>query len=153
MPASRFLRFTIILAVLFFGAANLLFAWVNPMDFLGRTSAYNAIFPGRARLPYGERPDLAYNLSLFNLEAMFAAHQIALPKGADEFRVVLIGDSSTWGFLLKPKETLSALLNAQQIMADGKQVRFYNLGYPTMSVTKDLLMLEGALRYQPDLII
>jgi hypothetical protein len=30
---------------------------------------------------------------------------------------------------------------------------FYNLGYPTMSVTKDLLMMRYALRYRPDLII
>jgi hypothetical protein len=32
-------------------------------------------------------------------------------------------------------------------------VRAYNLGYPIMSVTKDLLLLERALRYQPDLIV
>ncbi len=37
--------------------------------------------------------------------------------------------------------------------SSGKQVRVYNLGYPTMSLTKDLLMLSCALRYQPDLII
>jgi len=36
---------------------------------------------------------------------------------------------------------------------DGKTVRAYNLGYPIMSVTKDLLLLERAMRYQPDLIV
>jgi len=35
----------------------------------------------------------------------------------------------------------------------GKQARVYNLGYPTMSLTKDLLILSRALHYQPDLII
>ncbi|MCX6036694.1 MAG: hypothetical protein NTW99_02150 [Chloroflexi bacterium] len=29
----------------------------------------------------------------------------------------------------------------------------YNLGYPTISLTKDLMVLDYALRYQPDLVI
>ncbi|MFZ6027731.1 MAG: hypothetical protein ACOYYS_08455 [Chloroflexota bacterium] len=153
MPRARFLRSTLVLATFLFVAANLLFAWAYPLDALGRISAYNVVFPGRERLPYGERPDLAYNLSLFNLEAMFAAHEAAAPKGDDEFRVILIGDSSTWGFLLRPEETLGALLDGQKLTANDRRVRFYNLGYPTMSVTKDLLMLEKALHYQPDLIV
>jgi len=32
-------------------------------------------------------------------------------------------------------------------------VRAYNLGYPTMSLTKDLLLLDYGLRYDPDLIV
>ncbi len=32
-------------------------------------------------------------------------------------------------------------------------MRAYNLGYPVMSLTKDLLILDYAQRYQPDLII
>jgi hypothetical protein len=32
-------------------------------------------------------------------------------------------------------------------------VRFYNLGYPTMSLTKDLLLLQRGMDYQPDLVI
>jgi hypothetical protein len=143
----------LILTTLFFLAANALFAWTWPMDSLGKASAYNVIFPGRVRLPYGERPDLAYNLSLYSLDAMFASHEIAAPKASDELRVILIGDSSTWGFLLRPEETLAALLNQQALTADGKRLRFYNLGYPTMSVTKDLLLLRYALRCQPDLIL
>lgn len=123
------------------------------MDALGRFSAYNHVFPGRERLPYGERPELAYNLSLFNLEAMFASHTLAGPKAKDEFRIILIGDSATWGFLLHPEEMLSSLLNTQNIIADNKHVHVYNLGYPTMTVTKDLLMIEYALHYHPDLII
>src|SRR4030067_1340804 len=38
-------------------------------------------------------------------------------------------------------------------MPDGRQARFYNLGYPVMSVMKDLLILSYAIRYQPDLIL
>jgi hypothetical protein len=86
---------------------------------------------------------------------MFASHEIAGgQKEASEYRVILIGDSSTWGFLLQPDETLSAALNTAGLQtANGKQVRVFNLGYPTMSVTKDLLILSQAVNYQPDLIV
>ena len=155
MTDSRFIRNVLLKALVLFFAANVLFAWTNPLPVLGRLTAYNGLFPGRVRLPYGDRPDLAYNLSLFNLDAMFASHEIAgESKPADEYRVVLIGDSSTWGFLLHPEDTLSARLNARGLAApSGKQVRFYNLGYPTLSLTKDLLMLSRAVHYQPDLIV
>lgn len=116
-------------------------------------SLYNTVWPGRARLPWGERPDLAFNLSLNNLDAMFASHEIAAPKAADEFRVVLIGDSSTWGFLLRPEETLAAQLNSRGLMRDGRRMRIYNIGYPDFSLEKDALLLHRALRYQPDMIV
>ncbi len=116
-------------------------------------SVYNTLWPGRVRLPWGERPDLAYNLSLGNLDAMFASHEIAVPKKDDEFRVVLIGDSSTWGFLLKPEETLAARLNAAEMQRDGRRVRVYNLGYPDFSLEKDALLLHHAMAYQPDMIV
>ncbi len=32
-------------------------------------------------------------------------------------------------------------------------MRVYNLGYPVMSLSKDLLILSQAMRYEPDLII
>jgi len=134
---------------------NLMFALAAPLSALGRISAYNHIFPGRLRLPYGDNPQRAYNLSLFSLEAMFASHRIAgIEKGEDEFRVVLIGDSSTWGFLLPPNQTLAAHINRMAIRtADGRRVHAYNLGYPVMSLTKDAVILSYAKRFQPDLII
>jgi hypothetical protein len=137
---------------LLFIIINLLFALLQPG--IGRLSAYNVIFPGRERLPFGENSAKAYNLSLFDLDAMFASHEISGdPKQADEFRVILIGDSSVWGTLLKPEETLAGQLNSAKISACGKNVRVYNLGYPTISLTKDLLLLSYAIEYQPDLII
>lgn len=155
MNESRFVRNVLLKGLSLFIVVNALFAFTNPLPALGRVSAYNVIFPGRLRLPYGERPDLAYNLSLFSLDAMFASHDIAGgPKPADEFRVVLIGDSSTWGYLLHPQDTLCSLLNERGLVAPGgRQVRFYNLGYPTLSLTKDLLLLSRAMQYKPDLIV
>ncbi len=133
---------------------NLLFAWIQPLPALGQISAYNHLFTGRVRLPYSDAPTLSYNLSLFNLEGMFASHKVTANPKQDEFRVVLIGDSSTWGFLLEPDETLAAYINASHLTTpDGRAIKAYNLGYPVMSLVKDLLILSYALEYQPDMII
>jgi hypothetical protein len=141
-------------ALLLFALANFLFAWLDPLPWLGRLSLYNTLLPGRARLPYGENPERAYNLSLNHLDAMFAAHAVAGPKPADEYRVLLLGDSSVWGFLLENEHTLAAQVNALGLTTpDGRQVRAYNLGYPILSLTKDLLLLSRLQRYQPDLIV
>ena len=32
-------------------------------------------------------------------------------------------------------------------------MRVYNLGYPTMSLVKDLMLLDYAMRYEPDLVV
>jgi hypothetical protein len=142
-------------ALAIFLVFNLLFAFFYPLPALGRISAYNRLFPGRERLPYGDQPSRAYNLSLYNLEAMFASHEIAAgPKPPGEYRVILIGDSATWGFLLPADQTLAAYLNQAGIqLPDGRKLRAYNLGYPVMSLAKDLLILSYAMRYQPDLIV
>ena len=145
----------LIKALLLFAALNLLFAWLYPLDALGRISLYNLLFPGRERLPFGENPAKAYNLSLYNLEAMFGSLRLnAAPKALDEFRVLAVGDSSVWGTLLRPSETLAGQINALAPACGSRKVPVYNLGYPTLSVTKDLMLLEeGLRRYQPDLVL
>ena len=37
--------------------------------------------------------------------------------------------------------------------ACGKTVHAYNLGYPTLSLLKELMLLDHALQYQPDMVI
>jgi len=142
-------------ATLLFAIVNLLFAVFNPMPALGHVALYNWLLPGRERLPYGDDPTWSYNLNLYSLEAMFASHKLdGAPKPADEFRVLVIGDSSVWGFLLENKDTLSAALtNAGLHSADGRRVVFYNLGHPTISLTKDLMILDEAMQYNADLIL
>ena len=153
-PLSFALRVAV-KALLLFLAFDLAFAVSDPLPALGRISAYNRPLPGRERLPYGDNPSKAYNLSLFNLEAMFASQEVSAGlKLPDEYRVLLIGDSSTWGFLLPTGDTLAAYINTAGYTAgDGRKIRAYNLGYPVMSLTKDLLILSYAMRYQPDLIV
>ena len=139
-------------ATLLFVLFNFAFMLINDIP-VGSLSLYNSIFPGRERLPFGETRE-SYNLSLFNLDAMFASHILAgTARAPDEYRVLLIGDSSVWGTLLTPGQTLAGQLNSRTITACGKTVRAYNLGYPTISLMKDLMILDQARRSEPDMVI
>lgn len=133
---------------------NLLFAIAQPLPQLGELSLYNRLLPGRQRLPYGENSAESYNLSLNNLPAMMTSHVIAQPKAADEFRVLLLGDSGVWGWFLQNEETLAEQLNAAGLQTgDGRSIHFYNLGYPILSLTKDALILQSGLAYEPDAVV
>src|SRR5215204_4066609 len=143
---------TLLKATLLFVLFNFAFILTHNIPF-GKLSLYNVIFPGRERFPFGETRE-SYNLSLFDLDAMFASHVLAgTEKAKDEYRVLLIGDSSVWGTLLTPEQALAGQLNSRAIAACGKTVHAYNLGYPTISLTKDLMILDQAKSYDPDLII
>lgn len=133
---------------------NVIFAVAQPLEALGSLSVYNGLVPGRLRLPYGENPAQAYNLSTYNLPAMLASQAVSQPKAPDEYRVFLIGDSSVWGWRLTNDQTLSAHLNRAGLTAlDGRRVVIYNLGYPVMALMKDLLLLDALMAHQPDAII
>jgi hypothetical protein len=86
---------------------------------------------------------------------MFKSHLVSKSVShTDEYRVFILGDSSIWGTLLKPEDTLAGKLNKMEIKGqDQKPIHFYNLGYPTLSITKDLLLLEKSLEYDPDMFI
>jgi len=165
-PATwGFARRVAVKAAILFVLCNLIYAALNPIEMLGRVSLYNTLLPGRERLPYGENPDQSYSLSLNNIPAMFASHVIARPKAEGEFRVVLIGDSGVWGWFLRNEDTLAASMNrlflaesiggqrAAPLQPTRNSLTIYNLAYPIMSLTKDLLLLDEAMRYQPDMII
>jgi len=153
-PAKPRIRlFPVLLkATLLFVLFNFAFVFTNKTPF-GKVSLYNSVFPGRERFPFGETRE-SYNLSLFNLDAMFSSHVLAgTQKTPDEYRVLLIGDSSVWGTLLTPEQTLAGQLDVYPIRACGRTVHAYNLGYPTISLTKDLMILDQAKQYQPDMVI
>ncbi len=136
-PLRLFLK-----TIFIFIVANLIFALWNPP--IGRVSVYNKILPGRTRFPFD---------AVDNLDALFASHEISAPKEGNEFRVIIIGDSSIWGDGLESEQTSSAWLNKSQFECSGKDVKFYNLGFPHLAIMKDLLILEKAMEYQPDAII
>lgn len=139
---------------LLFLLCNLVFAITLPLEALGHLSLYNLVYPGRERLPYGENPAVAYNLSLYNVPAMLASHTIHQPKQANEARVVLLGDSNTWGWFLESEQTLAGQMNGLAPQdRHGRDIITYSLGYPIMSLTKDLMFMEEALARDPDLIV
>jgi hypothetical protein len=141
-------------ALVLFVLLNLVFAVFQPSDSLGRISLYNGLFPGRQRLPHSEDIARSYNLSLTNLPANFASHILSRPKAADEYRVLLMGDSATWGWFLENADTYAGNINAGNYRAaDGRRVVAYNLGYPQVGFLKDLLLLDYALQFQPDAVI
>ncbi|PKO04245.1 MAG: hypothetical protein CVU41_18080 [Chloroflexi bacterium HGW-Chloroflexi-3] len=151
---TRFYRNVLLKALLLFVIFNLLLVFLPRVTGKDQLSLYNNLVPGRQRFPFGEAPQQAYNFSLYDLDAMFSSHEVSARTGSkDEFRVFLLGDSSVWGTLLKPEETLAGQLNAAGLSCQGVPVKFYNHGYPTISLTKDLMVLERAMRYDPDLII
>jgi hypothetical protein len=152
MTTSQLFRI-ILKTILLFIVINALWVVLQPMTALESLSLYNVLVEGRTRLPYGLNGE-DYNLSPSRLGTMFATHEINRPKASDEYRVVVLGDSSVWGILLRPEETLTGQLNTKDLVSeDGRQIRFYNLAYPMNSVLKDQLLLNEALRYQPDLIV
>ena len=146
------IRIGIKISIAFF-LLNIVFAVTSPD--IGKISLYNHLVRGRHRFPFGEIPVEAYNLSLNNFDAMFRSHEFHIMDDNEEYSIVVIGDSSVWGTLLSNEETLTGQLNKLNLISnDGLPVRFYNAGYPTISVTKDLLLLEKiSSSYEPDGII
>jgi hypothetical protein len=151
----RFVINVIVKAILLFVVANLVYIVFDPLPFLSRITLYNNLLPGRNRLAYADNPTEAYNISLARLEGLFASHRISSDaKTDDEFRVLVLGDSGVWGWLLNNNETLNACLNAQNYRtADGRQLKAFNLGYPITNIFKDLLILDYALQYDADAVV
>ena len=144
-PRRLFLK-TLCLFVLI----NIVYVLVDP-PFV-KLSIYNSVFPGRVRLPFGDAAD-PYTVMVDNVDVMIASHIISRPKAESEFRVVLLGDSSVWGENLTARESLGEQWNQANLQCRGRAVRVYNLGYPHPSVLKDLIILDKAIEYEPDLII
>ncbi|MBI5839390.1 MAG: hypothetical protein HZB19_04750 [Chloroflexi bacterium] len=139
-----------------FVLANVLFAAFRPP--IGKLTFYNWLVPGRSRFPFEQPENMAtgYNVPLFeDLDATFASHEISgTAKQPDEYRVVLLGDSSIWGIGNQPDKTIEGQLNRLDLKTcDGRPIHFYNLGYPRAFIIKDLLILDRAIAYQPDMVL
>jgi hypothetical protein len=140
----------LIKALFLFVVVNLLYALISPQ--VPTISGYNSLFPGRKRLPFGISGD-PFTVAVDDINTMFASHAISAGKTSNEFRVALIGDSSVWGENLSANEVISEQWNKLNLQCGNKTVKTYNLGYPHPSVIKDLVILDKAVEYDPDLII
>jgi hypothetical protein len=150
----RFYRNVVLKALALLLILNLVLVALPPSKPAEQFSLYNHVYPGRDRFPFGETPQQAYNFSLYDVDAMFASHEVSKgTRQTDLARIFVYGDSSVWGTLLKPQETLVGQLNKLNLTCRKQSLRFYNLGYPTISVTKDLMLMERSLAYQPDMVL
>lgn len=143
-------------ALALFVAANVLYIALNPLPALSRLTIHNTLIPGRLRIPaVNAANDAGYGRATTNIDLMLATHEItAAPKPADEFRVLLLGDSATWGYLMDDEQTLAANLNRRHlVMQDGRRVRAFNLALPGITATKDLLLMQHVNRFSPDLVV
>jgi len=87
---------------------------------------------------------------------MFSAHILSSEeeKPASEFRIIFLGDSAIWGAGFPPQSALPGQITTLHLMTcDKKKVVAYNLAFPSLYVMKDLLILERAIDYHPDLIV
>lgn len=132
----------LIKGLLMFLILNFLYAlpW---SDNLEKITIYNSMIPGNKR--FNGVTDIDLNM---------ATHLISAPKKNDEYRVVFIGDSSTFGYLLDEDETMTELINnANYETCDGRQVRVYNLANTGQSTLMDLMMIESSQSKEPDMIV
>lgn len=143
-------------ALVLYVLANIAFAYFQPP--VGKLSIYNWLVPGRERMPYEREVEyypVSHTLPVYeDMDAMFFSHIVSRPKQADEYRVMLVGDSSTWAFGLTPKENLTGQLNSLNLKTcDGKRIVFYNIAFPLPYVAKDVLIMDRAREYEPDLFL
>jgi hypothetical protein len=125
------------------------------LDRLGAVSLYGTLFPYRERLSASEDPAREHSLNTANIPALLASHALSGPKAADEYRVVVFGDSGTRGWLYSRAQTVTARLNAAGLtVEDGRRLVFYNTAYPRASITTQLMLLDAiAACCQPDAVV
>jgi hypothetical protein len=80
---------------------------------------------------------------------------VAIPKPADTFRVLVLGDSVVEGAQVPEDATMAARLRDELApLAGGKRIETVNAGVAGFGTGQELLFLEReGLAYQPDLIV
>jgi len=75
------------------------------------------------------------------------------PKEQFDLRILMLGDSMTWGYGVEKEETFSEVLQ-QKLKAKGINADVINAGATSYSPTLEYLLLKNkGLSYQPDIVI
>ncbi|MEP7289262.1 MAG: hypothetical protein ABI947_26215 [Chloroflexota bacterium] len=143
-------RRVLLKAVLCLLICDALFIVLRPLDRLMPLSLFGSLLPYRTRIAIPERDVTG---QLVPLETLLNAHIISRPKAANEYRVIILGDSGINGWGNRDSETINAYLEAAGKTLGGKTIRAYNLAALGPSVSRDLVIADAALAYQPDLIV
>jgi hypothetical protein len=84
--------------------------------------------------------------NVFDVNVLFNTHLVSYEKKpANQYRIIFIGDSTVRDGTIYP------IVNRQG--CGGKILHAYDLGYYGTSATKDLMILQKAMQYSPDLIV
>ena len=137
--------------ILIFVVLEAAILWLVPDP--GIINVYALLGLKRERLPISTLDPIDSPLDVNNLDAMVASHIVSRPKAPDEFRVLILGDSAVWGLNLAPDQTLPSQINSLALMCGSKKVITYNLSFPRSSSTKDLMILDKVMKFQPDMVI
>jgi hypothetical protein len=133
--------------VLFVGFNLLLTLFPNPSYFvfrqllpkLNKFPIYAVYYDSQAKHGFGAQ-------NVFDLNVLFNTHLISYEKKpANQYRIVFIGDSTV--------RDGTIYLMVDQQGCGGKILHAYDLGYYGASATKDLMILQEAMNYSPDLIV
>jgi hypothetical protein len=135
-------------ALILFAGFNILFAEVPSLNYF----VFKLLMPRLEKFPIYDLYDDPSAEHGFGLEpvldvgSLFSSHLISQStKYPNEYRVVFIGDSTIRDGQFYP------FINGRS--CGGKYLKAYNLGYYGVSATKDLIILQEAMKYSPDLII
>jgi hypothetical protein len=127
-------------ALLIFVVLNVCFATVNPSldDFVWRRDSLRfPVILEPVADPNAPSDSAFQRTYLTDLGLLFRSHLISASRANDEYRVVLIGDSSVWGVSLFPHETMASLINDMDLHTClGQRIVVYNLGYEFGSLLK-----------------
>lgn len=108
------------------------------------------IFAPNQTLVDRRKPTLPHRVTIGNLG--FRGQDVPRERPTGEFRIVVAGDSFTYGDFVDDGETLPAQLESA-LKARGTNVRVINAGLGGSTITDETHMIERALSLAPDLVI
>ena len=148
MPEVDPVRLIIKALVLFTVFNVLLVAFPSTYHFV-----FNLLMPKLDRFPmyavtYDPSAKHGYGIErVVDVRTLFNSHVISRDvKAQNEYRVIFIGDSTIRNGLF-----YSQVRHHRYVC--GKDLQFYNLGYYGASAAKDLMIMQEAMKYSPDLIL
>jgi len=101
----------------------------------------------------GRRLHLAPSPDAYWLGTALRQHELCWRRGpADEERVLLLGNSAVFGHDLPADQTVAELMS-RELARRGVNAHVFNAAWVTSYQLKDALILNEALRYEPDAIV
>lgn len=125
----------------------------NPFSLVRYTPAGRRLVPGAdvvIRNHYLSRRDVPMRINAHG----FRDHELRVPKPEGEVRILVLGDSITWGDYLPAQEVYVERLESRLRARGARQVEVVNAGVGDMGLRGEVeLLLERGLAVEPDVVI